>query len=242
MLNQPLEKPQHGLMPRDLRKLWVPSIIVPHILVRKNSILVNLLHIRALIKADTILLFDVYGSTDSYTQSVFMYDLEGKLRQGSKAMGGLPYEMRALESILISVTAALEAEMKVLQELVITLLGELEEDIDRDKLRLLLIYSKKLSTFEQKAKLIRDALEEILEADDDLADMYLTEKMAGKIRPTDDHTEIEMLLESYHKICDEIVQISSNLVSSIRNTEEMYGIPVPSKRNRTGEAKQTLQR
>lgn len=168
-----------------------------------------------------VLLFDVYGSTDSYTQSIFMYDLGGKLRQGSKAMGGLPYEMRALEAILISVCAALEAEMKVLQELVITLLGDLEEDIDRDKLRQLLIYSKKLSTFEQKAKLIRDAIEEILEADDDLADMYLSEKMRGKSRPTDEHTEIEMLLESYHKICDEIVQISSNLVSSIRNTEEM---------------------
>ncbi|KAL0636060.1 magnesium ion transporter [Maublancomyces gigas] len=222
---------KHGLMPRDLRKLWVPSIIVPHILVRKNSILVNLLHIRALIKADMVLLFDVYGSTDSYTQSIFMYDLGGKLRQGSKAMGGLPYEMRALESILISVCAALEAEMKVLQELVITLLGDLEEDIDRDKLRQLLIYSKKLSTFEQKAKLIRDAIEEILEADDDLADMYLSEKMRGKSRPTDEHTEIEMLLESYHKICDEIVQISSNLVSSIRNTEEIVNIILDANRN-----------
>lgn len=219
---------KHGLLPRDLRKIWVPSLIVPHILVRKNSILVNLLHIRALIKADTILLFDLYGSHDSYTQSVFMYDLEGKLRSGSKAMGGLPYEMRALEAILISVTGALETEMKVLQELVVTLLGELEEDIDRDKLRQLLIYSKKLSTFEQKAKLIRNAVEEILEADDDLADMYLTEKMHGNVRPIEEHTEVEMLLESYHKICDEIVQISSNLVSSIRSTEEMY--PPPSRR------------
>ncbi|KAI5851309.1 hypothetical protein DFP73DRAFT_149451 [Morchella snyderi] len=222
---------KHGLMPRDLRKLWVPSIIVPHILVRKNSILVNLLHIRALIKADMVLLFDVYGSTDSYTQSIFMYDLGGKLRQGSKAMGGLPYEMRALEAILISVTAALEAEMKVLQELVITLLGDLEEDIDRDKLRQLLIYSKKLSTFEQKAKLIRDAIEEILEADDDLADMYLSEKLHGKVRPMEEHTEVEMLLESYHKICDEIVQISSNLVSSIRNTEEIVNIILDANRN-----------
>lgn len=189
---------------------------------RKNSILVNLLHIRALIKADTVLVFDVYGSTDSYTQSIFMYDLEGKLRQGSKAMGGLPYEMRALEAILISVTAALESEMKVLQELVVELLAELEEDIDRDKLRHLLIYSKKLSTFEQKAKLIRDAIDEILEADDDLADMYLTEKMKEIERPPEEHSEVEMLLESYHKITDEIVQVAGNLVSNIRNTEEMY--------------------
>jgi len=151
-----------------------------------------------------------------------MYDLEGKLRQGSKAMGGLPYEMRALEAILISVTAALESEMKVLQELVVELLAELEEDIDRDKLRHLLIYSKKLSTFEQKAKLIRDAIDEILEADDDLADMYLTEKMKGIERPSEEHSEVEMLLESYHKITDEIVQVAGNLVSNIRNTEEMY--------------------
>ncbi|KAF8250542.1 cora-domain-containing protein [Wilcoxina mikolae CBS 423.85] len=222
---------KHGLLPRDLRKIWVPSTIVPHILVRKNSILVNLLHIRALIKADTVLLFDIYGSNDSYTQSVFMYDLEGKLRQGSKAMGGLPYEMRALEAILISVTAALEAEMRVLQDLVVQLLGELEEDIDRDQLRQLLIYSKKLSTFEQKAKLIRNAIEEILEADDDLADMYLTEKAQGSDRPIEEHTEVEMLLESYHKICDEIVQISSNLVSSIRNTEEIVNIILDANRN-----------
>jgi magnesium transporter len=143
-------------------------------------------------------------------------------------MGGLPYEMRALEAILISVTAALEAEMRVLQELVVQLLGELEEDIDRDQLRQLLIYSKKLSTFEQKAKLIRNAIEEILDADDDLADMYLTEKLQGRERPTEEHTEIEMLLESYHKICDEIVQITSNLVSSIRSTEEMSASPTDS--------------
>jgi magnesium transporter len=65
----------------------------PSILVRKNSILVNLLHIRALVKADKVLVFDMAGG-DSHAQSIFMWDLEGKLRQGSKAMGGLPYELR----------------------------------------------------------------------------------------------------------------------------------------------------
>jgi magnesium transporter len=97
----------------------------------------------------------------------------------------------------------------------------LEEDIDRDKLRKLLIYSKKLGTFEQKAKLVRDSIDELLEADDDLAAMYLTEKSHDLMRGEDDHTEVEMLLESYHKLCDEIVQESGNLVSNIRNTEEM---------------------
>jgi magnesium transporter len=170
------------------------------------------------------LVFDAYGTSDSYTQSVFVYDLENKLRakQGSPSAGGLPYEFRALESVLISVTSALEAEFEGVSGPVVRVLRELEEDIDRDKLRHLLIYSKRLGSFEQKAKLVRDAIDELLEADDDLAAMYLTEKAHDLIRGEDDHTEVEMLLESYHKVCDEIVQVSGNLVSNIRNTEEMY--------------------
>jgi magnesium transporter len=147
---------------------------------------------------------------DSYNQSAFIYDLEDKLRQkqNSPAAGGLPYEFRALEAVLV-------------RKPVVRVLRELEEDIDRDKLRALLIYSKKLGTFEQKAKLVRDSIDELLEADDDLAAMYLTEKSHDLMRGEDDHTEVEMLLESYHKLCDEIVQESGNLVSNIRNTEEM---------------------
>ena len=90
---------KHGLLPRDLRKLEGPQANSPSILVRKNSILVNLLHIRALVKADKVLVFDVMSSGDSHAQSIFMWDLEGKLSQGSKAMGGLSYELRYIPSI-----------------------------------------------------------------------------------------------------------------------------------------------
>ena len=152
-----------------------------------------------------------------------MYDLEGKLRQKemSRQAGGLPYEFRALEAVLISVTGGLEGEFDTVREPVVRVLRELEEDIDRDKLRHLLIYSKKLGTFEQKARLVRDSINDLLEQDEDLASMYLTERFQGKTREDEEHTEVEMLLESYHKLCDEIVQVSGNLVSNIRNTEEM---------------------
>jgi magnesium transporter len=166
--------------------------------------------------------FDAYGTTDSYNQSSFMYDIDQKLRQKESAQNGvLSYEFRALEAVLLSVTNSLESEFEGVSEPVVSVLRELEEDIDRDKLRYLLIYSKKLGTFEQRARLVRDAMTELLEADDDLAAMYLSEKAAGKVRTEQDHTEIEMLLESYHKIADEIVQAAENLVSNIRNTEEM---------------------
>ena len=192
---------------------------------RPSAILINLLHLRVLIKSDRVLLLDAYGTTNSHAQSVFMYDLQGKLAQKQSSpqaqAGSLPYEFRALEAVLISVTSGLETEFEGVSEPVVRVLRELEEDIDRDKLRHLLIYSKKLGTFEQKARLVRDAIDDLLEADDDLVTMYLSERAQAKVREEDDHTEVEMLLESYHKVCDEIVQVSGNLVSNIRNTEEM---------------------
>lgn len=222
---------KYSMLPRDLRK--IDSSVLPHILVRPSAILMNLLHIHCLIKHNRVLVFDVYGSTDSYAQSLFMYDLEGKLRQKqtSAAAGGLPYEFRALEAVLISVTSGLESEFEGVREPVVRVLRDLEEDIDRDKLRHLLIFSKKLSTFEQKARLVRDAIDDLLEADDDLAAMYLTEKAAGKEREEDNHEEVELLLESYHKVADEIVQVSSNLVSSIKNTEEIIRAILDANRN-----------
>lgn len=151
-----------------------------------------------------------------------MYDLQGKVQQkNTQSTSGLPYEFRALEAVLTSVTSELEADFESVREPVMHILSELEDDIDRGKLRMLLILSKRVSTFEQKAKLVRDAIEELLEADDDLAAMYLTEKTHDIYRELDDHTEVELLLESYHKLTDEIVQEAGNLVSGIRNTEDM---------------------
>ncbi|KAI0013773.1 cora-domain-containing protein [Xylariaceae sp. FL0662B] len=219
-----------GLLPRDLRK--IDSSNLPHILVRPTAILLNLLHLKVLIKYNRVLLFDVFGSKASYPQSAFMYDLQGKLQQkGTPGIGGLPYEFRALEAVLQSVTQELEADFEAVRDPVIRILSELEDDIDRHKLRILLILSKRVSAFERKAKLVRDAIEELLEADDDLAAMYLTEKTHDVTRQLDDHTEVEMLLESYHKLCDEIVQEAGNLVSGIRNTEEIIRAILDANRN-----------
>jgi magnesium transporter len=67
---------------------------LPAILVRDEVILVNLGHIRALIKSDLVILFDTYGSTDSFHQSTFIYDLQEKLRNPGGTYGNLPFEFR----------------------------------------------------------------------------------------------------------------------------------------------------
>lgn len=68
---------------------------------------------------------------------------------------------RALESILLSVLSALESEMYYIRRLIGGLLAELEDDIDRDKFKTLLHYSRKLSSFQNRAKLVRGDAERV---------------------------------------------------------------------------------
>ncbi|CAE6338033.1 unnamed protein product [Rhizoctonia solani] len=234
-----------SIQPRDLRKIdsRIPNL-VPTILTRKEAILVNILHIRALVKADAVILFDSYGSVDSRLHSVFLYHLEHNLKQKSTT---LPYEFRALESILVSVVSALEAEMVFTRHLVAGLLAELEDDIDRDKFKRLLHYSRRLQSFTNRAKLVQTALEEVLQqgrsvtyyddhdfnhpifnflsvthidrakldSDEDMNHMYLTDKKLGVERKMEDHDELEVLLESFDKQVEEIVNEAETTIVSL---------------------------
>ncbi|KAK0482403.1 cora-domain-containing protein [Armillaria novae-zelandiae] len=220
---------EHRLNPRDLRKIdsRVPNL-VPTILVRKEAILVNILHVRALVKADAVVLFDTYGSADSRLHSVFLYHLEHNLKSKGS---GLPYEFRALESILLSVLSALEAEMVFIRNLVGGLLAELEDDIDHDSLKRLLHYSRRLASFQSRAKLVEQALEEVLEQDEDLNAMYLTDKKNGNVRGIDDHEELEFLLESFSKQVEEIVSEVGNIDTNVESTQEIVELILDSNRN-----------
>jgi hypothetical protein len=61
--------------------------------------------------------------------------------------------------------------------------------------------------------------------------MYLTEKSRGKQRDVDQHDEVELLLEAYVKQIDGIVQEADQLVSNMRNTEEIVNIILDANRN-----------
>ncbi|EGN92508.1 hypothetical protein SERLA73DRAFT_190998 [Serpula lacrymans var. lacrymans S7.3] len=220
---------EHRLNPRDLRKIdsRVPNL-VPTILIRKEAILINILHIRALVKADTVILFDTYGSNDSRLHSVFLYHLEHNL----KAKGsGAPYEFRAIESILLSVLSALEAEMVFIRNLVGGLLAEMEDDINHDKFKRLLHYSRRLASFKNRAKLVQEALEEVLEQDEDMNAMYLTDKKNNASRELHEHEELEVLLEFFSKQVEEIVNEAENTESNVQSTQEIVELILDSNRN-----------
>ncbi|PPQ88528.1 hypothetical protein CVT25_009908 [Psilocybe cyanescens] len=218
---------EHRLNARDLRKIdsRIPNL-VPTILIRKEAILINILHIRALVKADAVVLFDTYGSADSRLHSVFLYHLEHNLK--SKG-AGTPYEFRALESILLSVLSALEAEMVFIRNLVGGLLAEMEDNIDHDRFKRLLHYSRRLASFKNRATLVEEALDEVLSQDEDMDAMYLSDKKNNQ--EVVDHEELEVLLESFSKQVEEIVNEAENIESNVQSTQEIVELILDSNRN-----------
>jgi magnesium transporter len=176
-----------------------------------------------LITHDRVLILHIFATTkeDASHASSFMYGLQGKLQFGAVAShAALPYEFRALETILLMVTSELDIEYQDLIKPVHQVLKELENDVDLAKLKKLLDVSKQLSAFQQKVKLVRNALQTVLEADDDMAAMYLSEKVAGTPRAEADHEEIEMLLENYYEASGEIAEQSEKLLSDVDYTHD----------------------
>lgn len=220
----------NNLYPRDLRKVDSSSIdVAPSIMIRpNNAIIVNLLHIKAIIQKDNLKVFDTANPQVANRLGLFMYDLELKM----KTQSTLPFEFKALECILISVLSYLEAELQNHMAACGRILAELEDHISRENLQELLIKLKTLSSFYQRATLIRDVLEELLDNDEDLNGMYLTTlKSYEPNSDNTDYSEVEMILETYYRHCDEVVQQAGSLISDIKATEDIVNIILDANRN-----------
>ena len=239
---------ENHLYPRDLRKIDTSSIdVIPMIMIRpSHAILVNLLYIKAIIQQDSVMVFDTSNPEVASKLGMFMYDLEQKLKSNSTHATSMPYEFRALESILVSVMSFLEAEIRLYIKQCGIVLSELEDQVDRKKLQELLIRLKQLLSFHQKAVLIRDVLEDLLENDEDLAGMYLSQPKQKPQQHTqwskeildskvdedlENYEDLEMILESYYRQCDEFVQQAGSLLNDIKATEDIVNIILDANRN-----------
>ncbi|CAH6722070.1 mitochondrial inner membrane magnesium transporter Mrs2p [[Candida] jaroonii] len=220
---------EHNLYPRDLRKVDTSAIdVAPQIMTRPpTTILINLLHIKALIKPDKVMIFDTSTPEVATKLGLFIYDLESKL----KINNNVPFEFKVIESILINIMGYLEAELKTHIENCGSILSDLENQVDRKKLQDLLIKSKALQTYYQKVLLIKDVLDDLLDNDEDMSDMYLTSKPKLDKLNQPDLVDLENILEAYYSQCDEFVQHSGSLVNDIKSTEDIVNIILDANRN-----------
>ncbi|KAG5004497.1 hypothetical protein JHK86_028636 [Glycine max] len=249
---------------RDLRILD-PLLSYPStILGREKAIVLNLEHIKAIITAEEVLLRD---PTDENVIPV-VAELQRRLPRlgaglkqegdGKEYLGGQndaeaaeedesPFEFRALEVALEAICSFLAARTSELEMAAYPALDELTSKISSrnlDRVRKLKSAMTRLTARVQK---VRDELEQLLDDDDDMADLYLSRK-AGSASPVsgsgaanwfaasptigskisraslatvrleeNDVEELEMLLEAYFSEIDHTLNKLTTIVLLLPN-------------------------
>ncbi|XP_077239054.1 magnesium transporter MRS2-I-like isoform X2 [Tasmannia lanceolata] len=184
---------------RDLRILD-PLLSYPStILGRERAIVLNLEHIKAIITAEEVLLRDPLEDNVIPIVEELRRRLppENTIPQaqgdGSEHLSGQhdveagedesPFEFRALEVALEAICSFLDARTTELETAAYPALDELTSKISSrnlDRVRKLKSAMTRLTARVQK---VRDELEQLLDDDDDMADLYLSRKLAGASSP-----------------------------------------------------------
>ncbi|XP_073141503.1 magnesium transporter MRS2-1-like isoform X2 [Henckelia pumila] len=184
---------------RDLR-LLDPLFVYPStILGREKAIVVNLEQIRCIITADEVLLLN---SLDSYVLQ-YVVELQRRLqaadvgevwqsegpelsrRRGSRnfdimlanaSPDYLPFEFRALEVALETACTFLDTQAAELEIEAYPLLDELTSKISTLNLERVRRLKSRLVALTRRVQKVRDEIEQLMDDDGDMAEMYLTEK------------------------------------------------------------------
>ncbi|EXJ92977.1 hypothetical protein A1O3_01533 [Capronia epimyces CBS 606.96] len=232
---------QFDLRYRDLRDIDLRSESVTRILVRPATILVQFFDLCLLIQADEALLVDGVSKdpagTGNKSAGVLEHDFKKRLvginSNDAAIVSDLPYELRAVEAALVAVLSTLREELVEARKQAEHSARQLrlESGLAAAGLDLLFERSRRLGQIEQKARLVRETIREVLDTDEDLAAMYLTDTGVGKPHDVSDHQEAEYMLEAYHKAADALVESASAAIGVIRKKENTFRSALAVQRN-----------
>ncbi|KAG1368716.1 putative Magnesium transporter MRS2-7 [Cocos nucifera] len=182
---------------RDLR-IIDPLLSYPSsIMARERAIVLNLEHIKAIITAEEVLIRDPSNKnviplveelrrrlpTANVVQQAQGEGSGHNEIEASEEDRESPFEFRALEVALEAICSFLDARTTDLETAAYPALDELTSKISScnlDRVRKLKSAMTRLTARVQK---VRDELEQLLDDDNDMADLYLSRKMAGASSP-----------------------------------------------------------
>ena len=193
----------YGLHSRDLRHVdGVSRALVPLILVRKNNnMLLSICDLRVLIKRDEVLIFHSKDKAIAERLSMLVYDFSEKLVTRSQSIdkGGQDYEQTALEIVLMHAVAYLEVELNQLLSTVNSLFIKLETDVNHENLRMLLQSANDLKLYCRKTLAVRTALDDALDDELGLNDMYLSERRKPLVNHRGYHKNLNKFENRYDR-------------------------------------------
>ncbi|CAI9118302.1 OLC1v1019857C5 [Oldenlandia corymbosa var. corymbosa] len=174
---------------RDLRILD-PDLKYPSaILGREGAIVLNLEHIKAIITAEEVLLREplkekvipvveelrrkLKPTNEDVKESAAHHDAENAEEDES------PFEFRALEVALEAICSHLAARTVELETAFYPALDTLTSKISSRNLDRVRKLKGQMNSLTARVQKVRDELEQLLDDDDDMADLYLSRKLAG---------------------------------------------------------------
>ncbi|KAH9695112.1 Magnesium transporter MRS2-3 [Citrus sinensis] len=221
-----------GLPARDLRILD-PLLSYPStVLGRERAIVINLEHIKAIITAQEVLLMN------SRDPSVvpFVEELQSRILchyQATKSQV-LPFEFVALEACLEAACSCLENEAKTLEQEAHPALDKLTSKISTLNLERVRQIKSRLVAITGRVQKVRDELEHLLDDDEDMAEMYLTEKLMQQLENSSTSSINErddMDDEAYFVQIDGTLNKLSTLREYVDDTEDYINIMLDDKQN-----------
>lgn len=225
---------EHGFQVRDLRQLEPVTARShshsqpPCILSKGKSIFVSFLNLKAIIQERCVKFIDSpiisqqqQGET---ADAAFFGSLFVDLQEQIVTKQEIPFEFVVLECLLDHVSNLLSGRMTRLQEHINGLLSYLEKkEVDRGCLQQLLLSQKDLQRFQSVADAMRGSIEDLLHSNHDMKAMCLSKRESSE--------EIELLLEHFVRILDDVVDRSQDLLQNIQCTEAISNIVLDSQRN-----------
>ncbi|KAM7254018.1 hypothetical protein ACFE04_031700 [Oxalis oulophora] len=232
---------------RDLR-LLDPLFVYPStILGREKAIVVNLEQIRCIITADEVLLLN---SVDNYVLQQYAVELQRRLMipqtgevwqpegteynrrdnrnnmfGGNSAAEYLPFEFKALEVALEAACTFLDSQSAELEIEAYPLLDELTSKISTLNLERVRRLKSRLVALTRRVQKVRDEIEQLMDDDGDMAEMYLTEKkIQMESAMYGDHSEMGFRSSDPHSL-------SAPLKEYIDDTEDFINIQLDNVRN-----------
>ncbi|KNA18591.1 hypothetical protein SOVF_069210 [Spinacia oleracea] len=174
---------------RDLRILD-PLLSYPSIILgRERAIIVNLEHIKAIITAEEVWLRD---PLDENVIPV-VQELHRRLAVRGSFLEGLgeedeqaadfPFEFRALEVMLEAICSYLDARTTDLETAAYPALDELTSKISSRNLDRVRKLKSAMTRLTNRVQKVRDELEQLLDDDEDMGDLYLSRKLSRNCSP-----------------------------------------------------------
>jgi magnesium transporter len=223
---------RNSLQPRDIRQVDPAFSAKPALWVRHSALVVSLEGVRAIILHDKMFLFDPSSPVAQTAATVIRQSV--MTTTDMQEDPHLPFEFKALEGIFIIGILGLEQEFNGMKPVIDRHLRDLPNDLTTGMLEELRINKQRLHQFLARAHSVRDILDKLLDEDEDMANMYLSEKHASpsQSRNVENHDEVEMLLEAYMQVIDELVNRADLLNNAIEDTEDLVMIHLDTLRNR----------